>query len=53
MGFFSRKPKVRLDEFCREFYDTHFFPPQVAGINLPLSFKTVPEIFSRAPGSRG
>jgi hypothetical protein len=37
MGLFSRKPKVRLDEFCRAFYDTHFLHPKVAGINLALS----------------
>ncbi|GAB3390445.1 hypothetical protein [Lysobacter fragariae] len=33
MGFFSRKPKVRLAEFCRNFYDTHHFPSAVGGVN--------------------
>jgi len=39
MGLFSRKPKVRLDEFCRGFYDTHILhPPEVAGTNVPLAY---------------
>jgi hypothetical protein len=39
MGFFSQRPKVRLDDFCREFYDTHcLHPPEVAGINLALTY---------------
>jgi hypothetical protein len=36
MGLFSRKPKVRLDEFCREFYNTQLLHPEVAGINPAL-----------------
>ena len=38
MGFFSRRPKVRLDDFCREFYDTHFLHPVVAGINVARTY---------------
>jgi hypothetical protein len=37
MGFFSRKPKVRLDEFCREFCDTHLLHADVAGIKRSIT----------------
>ena len=31
MGLFDNKPKVGVEEFCREFYDTQIFPPIVVG----------------------
>ena len=34
MSFFSKKQKVRLDEFCRDFYDKNFLEPVVAGIDM-------------------
>ena len=38
MGFFTSRPKVPLDDFCREFYDTHLLHPVVAGINMARTF---------------
>lgn len=34
MSFFSKKQKVRLDEFCRDFYDKYFLEPIVAGLDM-------------------
>jgi len=42
MGLFSRKPKVRLDIFCADFYDKQILNPIVAGVHLGrASFETV------------
>jgi hypothetical protein len=38
MGFFNRKPKVRLEDFCRDFYDRNLLHPEVAGIDLARAF---------------
>ena len=34
MSIFSKKQKVRLDEFCQDFYDKNFLKPIVAGIDM-------------------
>lgn len=35
MGLLSRKPKVSIEEFCRQFYDTYVFNPTVlAGVDV-------------------
>lgn len=31
MGLFDNKPKVGIEEFCREFYETQIFHPIIAG----------------------
>lgn len=31
MGLFSRKPKVQLDAFCRNFFDRNLFNPEIVG----------------------
>lgn len=41
MRFFNRKPKLHLDEFCRDFYDNHILYPKIAGINVSSYFDTV------------
>ena len=33
MSFFSRKQKIKLEDFCRNFYDTQIFNPTVNGVN--------------------
>ena len=34
MGLFTRKPRVRLEVFCREFYERQILNPVVAGMDL-------------------
>jgi hypothetical protein len=34
MGLFSRKQKVRLEDFCRDFYDKNMLNPVIAGMNV-------------------
>lgn len=34
MGLFNRNPKIGIEEFCREFYDTQIFHPIIAGTDL-------------------
>jgi len=34
MSFFSRKQKIKLEDFCRNFYDTQIFNPTVNGVNF-------------------
>jgi len=39
MGLLNRKPKVSIEEFCRQFYDTYVFNPTViAGIDVGEAF---------------
>jgi hypothetical protein len=38
MSFFSRKPKVTLQEFCRQFYETAIFPQPVGGMDMHSIF---------------
>ena len=38
MGLFTRRPKVRLEDFCREFYDRNLLHPVAGGINLAQTF---------------
>jgi hypothetical protein len=41
MGLFSRKPKVRLDAFCRDFYNTHHFPTPVGNVDFTTGYAQV------------
>ena len=48
MGLFNRKPKIGIEEFCREFYDTTIFHTMIAGLDawsafLETVFKSVVE----------
>jgi hypothetical protein len=38
MGLFSRKPKISIYEFCREFYDTQIFHAMIGGIDAWSAF---------------
>ena len=39
MGILSRKPRVGIEEFCRQFYDTYVFNPTVlAGVDVGEAF---------------
>jgi hypothetical protein len=38
MGLLSRKPKVSIEGFCREFYDSRVFSPTIAGIDVVRVF---------------
>lgn len=38
MGLLSRKPKIGIEEFCREFYDTQIFHPIIAGTHVGSAF---------------
>ncbi len=38
MGLFSRKPKVGIEEFCREFYDKQIFHAMIGGIDAWSAF---------------
>ena len=38
MSFFSKKQKVYLAEFCKEFYDKNFLEPIIAGIDMSDSY---------------
>jgi len=33
MGLFKRKPKVTIEEFCQQFYDTQIFNANIAGVD--------------------
>ena len=33
MGLFKRKPKVTIEEFCRQFYDTDIFSANIGGVD--------------------
>lgn len=39
MGFLSRKPKVGIEEFCREFYDSQIFHPIIAGTDVGAAWR--------------
>lgn len=41
MSLFSRKPKVELKKFCRDFYDTQILNPIVGGIDAGNAFSDV------------
>jgi len=42
MGLFSRKQRVQLEEFCREFYDSNLLTPVIGGVDLGENyFQTV------------
>ena len=52
MGLFSRKPKISIEEFCREFYDTQIFHPIIAEIDVWSAFlETVSKSVSEADQS--
>ena len=38
MGLLRRKPKIGIEEFCREFYDTQIFHPIIAGTDVGSVF---------------
>lgn len=38
MALFSRKQRVRLDVFCREFYDKNILTPAIAGMNVGTAY---------------
>ena len=38
MWFFSRKERVRVDAFCRDFYDTHIMKPILRGVDLGATY---------------
>ena len=38
MGFFSRKPKVSIEDFCRDFYDANIFNAFIGGIDANLEW---------------
>ncbi len=52
MGFFSRKPKVPLEEFCRKFYDNNILHPVIAGLDVgSLFFDSLKQIVTEADAS--
>jgi hypothetical protein len=38
MGLLSRKPKIGIEEFCRQFYDSQIFHPIIAGLDASEVF---------------
>ena len=38
MGLFKSKPKIGIEEFCREFYDSQIFHPVIAGEDVGAIF---------------
>ena len=49
MGFLSREPKIGIEEFCRQFYDSQIFDATIAGEDmwsgfLETVFKSVTEV---------
>lgn len=52
MGLLKRKPKIGIEEFCREFYDTQIFHPIIAEIDVWSAFlETVSKSVSEADQS--
>ena len=52
MNFFNRKPKVRLDECCRNFYDNHILHPNIEGLSVgSIYFDTVRQSIIEADSS--
>ena len=43
MGLLSRKPKVTIDEYCRQFYDSYIFHPMGSPLTLKLVFTSMVE----------
>lgn len=48
MSFFSRKPEVSLEEFCRDFYENQILNPVIGGVDVGNTYlnqvkKTVAE----------
>ena len=48
MGFLSRKPKISVEDFCQQFYDSEVFHATIAGTDawssfLEIAFKSVSE----------
>ena len=41
MPFFSKKQKVNLDEFTKEFYDKNFLEPMIAGMDVSDSYNEI------------
>lgn len=49
MGFLGRKPKIGIEEFCQQFYDSQILRPIIAGEDvwagfLEIVFKSVAEV---------
>ena len=49
MGLLSRKPKISIEDFCQQFYDSQIFHATIAGIDawssfLETAFKSVSEV---------
>lgn len=52
MGFLTRKPKVALEDFCRQFYDSQIFHPVIAGTDVGSVFwETVSTSLTEADSS--
>ncbi|MBA7576018.1 hypothetical protein ES708_17855 [subsurface metagenome] len=34
MSFFSRKQKISLEDYCRDFYDNQILNPIIKGVNF-------------------
>jgi hypothetical protein len=52
MGLLSGKPKIRLDEFCRDFYQRNILQAKIAGIDAALVFvDTLREMVADADAS--
>ena len=49
MGFVSRRPKISIEEFCQQFYDSQIFHAIIAGEDvwagfLGIAFQSVVEV---------
>jgi len=52
MRFFTRKPKVPLEEFCREFYNNNILYPVIAGHDVgSMFFDSLKQIVTEADAS--
>jgi hypothetical protein len=47
MSFFSRKQKISLEDYCRDFYDNQILNPIIKGVN----FGTVLPDYEKRGGS--
>ncbi|MDO8550408.1 MAG: hypothetical protein Q7S39_09695 [Ignavibacteria bacterium] len=41
MSIFTRKQKLFLEEFCKDFYDKNILNPEIGGVNIAISFTEV------------
>lgn len=51
MSLLGGKPKVGIDEFCQQFYDTQVFNPIIGGVNLTEDYETEFQYIVGADGS--